>query len=215
MLNNLLFTLKPVHDHLQKIHLLIDTSYIQSKTQQAVFLEQLKLLEQFIFLDDYKKHVQVLFYYFNGFKVEVLDSHRQTSLSSLIDAKGLPKVAQAIEMMSQQATLDKDTLPTKPWLFFFVHGFSIQNTPLPMFESLLKQNFIFSRGFLLSNDIKLDRLLELTPRPGFLKVIEDKLEYPLAFIFQQAKSRVETPIQQGLSLPSTDFFKIWSVPLGK
>ena len=215
MLNPSMFTLTPGHVHPQKIHILIDTGYIHSINQQVTFLSQLTILEKFIFKKSYSQHVHVRFYYFNKFHIQVIDNKVDDSLQPLLSAKGLPKLTEAIELMSKNIDKEKDSVFTKPWLFFFIHGFSIQNGSMPLFETLLKQSLIFCRGFLLSTTVRLDRFHELQPKPPILKVLEDKIEYPLAFIFQQAKLRVEAPIQQIVGLPSADFFKIWSTPLGK
>jgi hypothetical protein len=215
MLNQAIFNLNPGHDHPQKIHILVDTGYIRSTNQDKAFFSQLKLLEKYIFNETYAKHIHVKFYFYQGLGLKVIDNTFDNSLEPLLTSKGLPKFTEAIEIMSENIIKEKDNVATKPWLFFFVHGFSVENASMPKYESLLKQTQFFSRGFLLSTTIRLDRLNELQPKPPILRVLEDKIEYPLAFVFQQAKLRIETPITQSVSLPSADFFKIWSEVLKK
>lgn len=99
--------------------------------------------------------------------------------------------------------------------FLFVHGFTIENQAIPRYATLLKDNAIFSRGFLLNDTIKRDRLHDIQPKPAFLVISNDHAMDALSFIFLQAKKRIETPLSSGIDMPNKDYFATWSAPLTK
>jgi hypothetical protein len=215
MLNFDLFKLNPAHQSVQNIHIYVDTSFVYDSSQQQDLLLQMKTFEPYLFDKGYAKFVHVRLYYWDGFKLNVLSNQKDTSFEALYSAKGLPYFTEAIEEMSRVAEEEKGTLATKPWIFFFVHGFSIGNQPIPRFASLLKDNAIFSRGFLLNDTIKRDRLHDIQPKPGFLVVGKEHTVDALSFIFLQAKKRIETALSNGIDMPSKEYFAAWSAPLTK
>jgi hypothetical protein len=215
MLNLDLFQLKPAHEGVQTIHLFVDTGFVHEPGTQKDFFAQLKSLEPSLFDPNYAKHIHIRFYYRDGFNLTFLSNQHDSSLKPLYTAKGLPYLTESIEEMSRIVEEEKSTLMTKPWIFFFVHGFSIDNQPIPRFATLLKDNAIFSRGFLLNNTIKRDRLSDIQPKPGFLVVSDDHAMDALSFIFLQAKKRIETPLSSGIDMPTKEYFATWSAPLTK
>jgi len=215
MLNLDLFQLKPAHESVQTIHIYVDTGFVYASAQQNDLFDQLKTLESSLFDRAYAKHVHIRFYYRDGFTLSFLSNQTDTSLKPLLTAKGLPYLTEAIEEMSRIVEEEKVMLTTKPWIFFFVHGFSIENQAIPRFATLLKDNAIFSRGFLLNETIKRDRLTEIQTKPGFLIVRDDHAMDALSFILLQAKKRIETPLTSGIDMPTKEYFATWSAPLTK
>lgn len=215
MLNQQIFELNPAHASIQSIHMYIDTSFVHDKKQHEDLMKQLHAIESFLFDSQYAKHVHIQFYYRDGFSLRTISNQKDKTLDPLIHAKGLPYLSESIEAISRVIQDELDTISTKPWFFWFVHGFSIENQPMPSFTTLLKDSVIFSRGFLINNTIKRDRLHDIQPKPGFLVVSDDHVFDALSFIFSQAKKRIETPLNQGIDMPTKEYFATWSAPLTK
>jgi hypothetical protein len=215
MLDLNLFQLKSAHKAVQTIHIYVETGFVCAQTQQKDLFDQLKVIESYVFHPNYAKHVHIRLYYRDGYNLNSLSNQRDASFKPLYTAKGLPYLTESIEEISRIIDEEKVTLTTKPWVFFFVHGFSIENQAIPLFANLLKDNAIFSRGFLLNDTIKRDRLNDIQPKPGFLIVNNNHALDALSFIFLQARKRIETPLTNGIDMPNKEYFATWSAPLTK
>lgn len=196
-----------------KLHMvmIIDNSYVFDAKANADLNEQLTILDKTLFQKAYRDYVHIDFVYFEGNQVKTFDNQSKASLVELLDHPGLPKFGPALEIaLSKLDTVIQAKSPIKPWLFMLHHGYKIGDIGWDKLVKLVTEKRIFYRGFILNDSIKINAILDgVTPLP-FVKVKAGKTKEMFSFIFRLAQQRVNSPEEQGVTLPTREAIALWS-----
>jgi hypothetical protein len=196
-----------------KLHIvmIIDNSYVFDAKATADLKEQFTFLDTVIFQKAYREYVHIDFIHFEGGEVKTFNNQSKGSLVDLLDHPGLPKFGPALEIALRQLDeVIQAKSPIKPWLFMLHHGYKIGDIGWDKLVKLVTEKRIFYRGFILNDSIKINAILDgVTPLP-FAKVKAGKMNDMFSFIFRLAQQRVNSPEDQGVTLPTREAIALWS-----
>jgi hypothetical protein len=196
-----------------KLHIVmvIDNGYVFDAQAQADLKQQLTILDTVIFQKAYRDFVHIDFIHFQGQEVKVFDNQTKTSLATLIDNLGLPKFGPALELaLSRLDQVIQAKSPIKPWFFMLHHGYKIGEVGWEKLVKLFTEKRMFFRGFILNDSIKINAISEGVTSLPFAKVKAGKIKEMFTFIFRLAQQRVNSPEDQGVTLPTREAIALWS-----
>jgi hypothetical protein len=196
-----------------KLHIVmvIDNSYVFDAQAHADLKEQLTVLDSVIFQKAYREFVHVDCIYFEGQEVKLIDNQIKASLANLMDFSGLPKFGPALELaLSQLDQVIQAKSPIKPWFFMLHHGYKVGEVGWDKLIKLVTEKRVFFRGFILNDSIKINAISEGVTSLPFAKVKAGKIKEMFTFIFRLAQQRVNSPEEQGVTLPTREEIALWS-----